>query len=79
MDYKLINQFAAKYKLTDLEPVDNLTFGYVLSGIQGKTSIILKLGLDIEELKRRLSVCISNKSDKFAFCALRIFVKYDNI
>lgn len=48
----LILQMEAKYGLSDLEPVKNLSYNYVLSGFQGSQPIILKLGLDIEGLKR---------------------------
>ncbi len=39
----LVNQCAQKWSLTDLEPVDDLTYNYVLSGFQGANHIILKL------------------------------------
>ena len=38
--------------LSNLKPVKNLSYNYVLSGFQGTQPIILKLSLDIEGLKR---------------------------
>jgi streptomycin 6-kinase len=49
---ELTSKIAKKYKLTHLKPVNNLTYNYVLSGFQGSQSVILKLGLDIDGLKR---------------------------
>ncbi len=43
---------AAKYGLSELKPVSNLSYNYVLSGFQGSLPIILKLGLDIAAIKR---------------------------
>lgn len=48
----IVEQCAVKYGLSDLKPVDNLTFNYVLSGMQGEQSIILKLGLTTELLSK---------------------------
>ena len=42
----LVKQIASKHHLTDLQPVNNLSYNYVLSGFQGTQPIILKLGLD---------------------------------
>ena len=49
---ELTSKTAKKHKLTHLKPVNNLTYNYVLSGFQGSQSVILKLGLDIDGLKR---------------------------
>ena len=48
----LTSQIATQYGLTQLKPVKNLTYNYVMSGFQGSTPVILKLGLDIDGLKR---------------------------
>ncbi|MDP3706243.1 MAG: aminoglycoside phosphotransferase family protein [Legionellaceae bacterium] len=48
----LTAQIAIKYGLTHLKPVKNLSYNYVLSGFQGSQPVILKLGLDIDGLKR---------------------------
>ncbi|MBA2629098.1 MAG: streptomycin phosphotransferase, partial [Rickettsiaceae bacterium] len=48
----LIAQVAAAYGLSNLNPVKNLSYNYVLSGFQGNQPIILKLGLDIDSLKQ---------------------------
>lgn len=47
-----IQQISSKLSLRDLEPVPNLTYNYVMSGFQGNSPIILKLGPDSEALKR---------------------------
>lgn len=49
---KLIVQLEASYGLSDLKPAKNLSYNYVLSGLQGSLPIILKLGPDIDGLKR---------------------------
>lgn len=48
---KMTNEFAIKYELSQLSPVTNLSYHYVMTGLQGDRPIILKLGLDIEGLK----------------------------
>lgn len=48
----LIEQIVRKYRLTDLQAVNNMTYHYVLSGFQDSQPIILKLGLDIDGLDR---------------------------
>ena len=48
----LIAQIEIEYGLSDLKPVKNLSYNYVLSGFQGALPIILKLGLDNDGLKR---------------------------
>lgn len=52
---RIVEQVSSRLKLHDLKPVPNLTYNYVLSGFQGTNPIILKLGLDIEDLKREAS------------------------
>lgn len=47
-----VAQLANTYGLSNLKPVDNLSYNYVLSGFQGPQPIILKLGLDIDGFKR---------------------------
>ena len=49
---ELVGELAKKYGLTNLKPVDNLSYNYVLSGFQDKRSIILKLSLDEKGLKK---------------------------
>jgi streptomycin 6-kinase len=48
----LVKSIAADWKLTELTPVANLSFNYVLSGYQHGTPVILKLGLDTPALAR---------------------------
>ncbi len=40
------------WSLSELQPVDNLSYNYVLKGTQNNKPIILKISLDIEGLKR---------------------------
>jgi streptomycin 6-kinase len=49
---ELIVQIKATYELSALTPVKNLSYNYVLSGFKGNQPIILKLGPDIDGLKR---------------------------
>jgi len=48
----LTMQLAITYGLSNLKPVNRLSYNYVLSGFRGSQPIILKLGLDVEGLKR---------------------------
>jgi streptomycin 6-kinase len=46
-DLNLITQtLAKKWQLSDLKPVENLSFNYVLKGFQRNKPIVLKFGLD---------------------------------
>jgi streptomycin 6-kinase len=49
---QLVTAISSKLELRDLKEVTNLTYNYVLSGFQGDSPIILKLGLDNEALAR---------------------------
>jgi streptomycin 6-kinase len=49
---ELIAQIKATHELSDLTPVKNLSYNYVLSGFKGNQPVILKLGSDIEGFKR---------------------------
>ena len=49
---RLTEEIATKWRLSDLQPVNNLSYNYVLSGFQETQPIILKLGLDGEGLHR---------------------------
>ncbi len=49
---KLILQVEATYGLSNLKPVKNLGYNYVMSGFQDDQPIILKLGMDIDGFKR---------------------------
>ena len=49
---ELVSAISSRLDLHDLKEVPNLTYNYVLSGFQGDNPIILKLGLDNEELTR---------------------------
>lgn len=49
---RLVAAISSRLDLRDLKEVTNLTYNYVLSGLQGNNPIILKLGLDSEGLAR---------------------------
>lgn len=49
---ELVSATSSKLDLRDLKAVANLTYNYVLSGLQGDNPIVLKLGLDSEGLAR---------------------------
>lgn len=49
---QIISAISSRLDLRDLKEVTNLTYNYVLSGLQGNNPIILKLGLDSEGLAR---------------------------
>lgn len=54
-----VAQLANTYGLSNLKPVDNLSYNYVLSGFQGAQPIILKLGLDIDGFKREATALMA--------------------
>jgi streptomycin 6-kinase len=49
---KLVLKMETTLSLSDLKPMKNLSYNYVLSGFQGSQPIILKLGPDIDGLKQ---------------------------
>ncbi|SPR13427.1 aminoglycoside phosphotransferase family protein [Orientia tsutsugamushi] len=55
----LVTQLANTYGLSNLKPVDNLSYNYVLSALQGTQPIILKLGLDIDGFKREAAAMMA--------------------
>jgi len=55
----LVIQLANTYELSNLKPVNNLSYNYVLSGFQDSQPIILKLGLDIDGFKREAASLIA--------------------
>jgi len=46
-----VSSFAKRYDLTDLSPLEPMSFNYVLKGKQGSKSIVLKLGVDLSALQ----------------------------
>ncbi len=56
---KLIMQVEVTYGLSNLKPVEGLSYNYVLSGLQGSQPIILKLGLDVDGFKREAAALIA--------------------
>src|SRR3990167_1567069 len=49
---QLVDNLSTKWQLTDLKPVDNLTYNYVLTGMQGSIPIILKISCDPTYLQK---------------------------
>ncbi|MDP1603309.1 MAG: aminoglycoside phosphotransferase family protein [Legionella sp.] len=49
---ELITQLAKTYGLSDLKPLQNLSYNYVLSAYQDSNPVIVKLGLDSDGLKK---------------------------
>ncbi len=45
-----VREVGELWGLSDLEPVSNLSYNYVLSGVRGAQPIILKFGCDPNEL-----------------------------
>lgn len=71
LDYlpNLVMQLANTYGLSNLKPVNNLSYNYVLSGFQGPQPIILKLGLDIDGFKREAAALRALEG----FCVVQVF------
>jgi streptomycin 6-kinase len=55
----LATQLANTYGLSNLKPVNNLSYNYVLSGFQDSKAIIVKLGLDIDGFKREAAALMA--------------------
>ncbi len=64
-----VAQLANTYGLSNLKPVNNLSYNYVLSGFQGPQPIILKLGLDIDGFKREAAALMAFEG----FCVVQVF------
>jgi streptomycin 6-kinase len=50
----IVSDLANEWNLTSLVPVDNLSFNYVLSGLQNLRPVILKLSFKQEDLEREM-------------------------
>lgn len=48
----IVRDLANKYNLSELKPVENLSYNYVMLGLQGDNPIVLKVGPDIKYLER---------------------------
>jgi len=55
----LVTQLANTYGLSNLKPVEALSYNYVLTGFQGSKAVILKLGLDIDGFKREAAALMA--------------------
>jgi streptomycin 6-kinase len=64
-----VTQLANIYLLSNLKPVDNLSYNYVLTGFQGSKPVILKLGLDIDGFKREAAALMAFSG----FCVVQVF------
>ena len=51
---KLIQELKDLWGLSDLRPLENLSFHYVLAGFQGKRPIVLKVGFDHKSLAQEI-------------------------
>ena len=49
-----VKNLAHQWGLSNLKPVEDLTYNYVLSGFRGTQPIILKIGLDHQELEKEV-------------------------
>ncbi|MFM8454055.1 MAG: aminoglycoside phosphotransferase family protein, partial [Gammaproteobacteria bacterium] len=67
---EIISKITKEYNLANLKPVNNLSYNYVLSGLQGPqptrlgeasgvARVILKLGLDIDGFKREAAALMA--------------------
>lgn len=65
---QLVEKISIKWNLSDLKPVENLSYNYILSGFQDKQPIILKISPDIEGLNREAAALTSF----FGYGAVRI-------
>lgn len=70
---KIINKIANANGLSELKPLYNLTYNYVLSGFRGEQPIILKLSLDIDGLNHEALTLKAFAS----FGAVKILVQQD--
>lgn len=50
----IVNDLAGRWQLSELKPVDNLSYNYVLSGRKKTKPIILKLGFDAKSFNHEL-------------------------
>jgi len=51
----IIHAISVDWNLSNLNPVNNLSYNYILSGFQNNKPIILKLSLDIDSLKQEFA------------------------
>lgn len=61
---KIIEEIAAKWRLINLKPMENLSCHYVLSGLKDDKPIILKLFLDIRILDQEINALKAFKNDE---------------
>lgn len=48
----LSQEICKKFGLSKMNPIKNMSHNYIMSGFKGKTPVILKIGIDIESLKK---------------------------
>jgi streptomycin 6-kinase len=53
----IVNNLASQYDISNLSPVTNLTYNYVLEGLQGTQPIILKCALERSSRSKRVLGC----------------------
>jgi streptomycin 6-kinase len=59
---EITSEIAKEYNLSNLKPINNLSYNYVLSGFQGSQPVILKLGLDVGGFKREAAALMALKN-----------------
>jgi streptomycin 6-kinase len=59
---KLLARITSQYQLRNLQPLENLSYNYLLSGFQSDNPIILKLSLDTDGLKQE-ALALSSFAD----------------
>lgn len=70
---KIVDEVSANWGLSELKPLNNLSYHYVLSGLKNDHPIILKLGLDLDGLKREATAL----SAFVGFGAVKVLAQQD--
>jgi len=71
---ELVRQLEALWNLTELKPVANLTYNYVLVGFQNKIPVVLKLSMDSQGLEREANALEAFKG----YGAVSVLKKQEN-
>lgn len=71
---KIVAKLAKEWSLSELKPLDNLSFNYILSGYQNNIPIILKLSYGNNELLQEIAALEAFKN----FGAVAVLAKKDN-
>lgn len=49
----LLARISKKYNLSHIIPFKNLSYNYVASALQDKNNVVIKLGIDFQDLKKK--------------------------